>query len=367
VAKFLDGIELRQIYSRYPALARTRTWSAIDDLVRTGNKKAAWALAEKISSQSLQINAQNVLARKLRIARLKFFALHVGMADGLKEMMRGCGARISKTVQLSDGTPAQVRVMKKVIATEIVVLRRAMMKWVTDAIWASVLLSFRNIEESLVPVFKDNEESLASEPWKEMNLMEERLSFGLSQTLVGRGSPEMAKGSQVYKDATDAAYQNIVARNNNGLLLSSRIWDLTERAKLDMQKILENEIGLGTATRDVAKDLEGYLLDEPVSGPGVYSKPLANAMRIARTETVAAYASAMAEWAKTRSWVKGIMVTLSSAHESVLECECEQWAGKIVDADEFASLVPIHPNCMCYGTVVVKDEYLTESVHAAHV
>ena len=364
--QLLPSMEFKKIYARYPALARTPTWGAIDDLLKAGRTDAAWALAEKVSSRNKQLNAQNVLARKIRIERVKLFALQRAMAEDLQSLLRGLAARVSAAVLRAD-TPKQVRALRRLVAGEVKIFRRALTKWLTDGIWNSVELGMRNTEAALLPIFKDNEESLHRETWLEMNLMEERLTFGISGTLVGRGNPEIAKGSQTYQDATDAAYQRIVAKNNNGLQLSSRIWDMTKRTELDLQKILEQEISQGTSSKDVADEVEKYLADEPVAGPGTYSKPAANAMRLARTETSRAYSTAQAEWAKTRNWVKGIMVTLSSAHNPAIDGdECDDMAGKIVSPDEFEGLLPLHPHCMCFGTIVVKDEYLNveEAVHA---
>jgi hypothetical protein len=368
MATILDNAELKKIYSRYPALARTRTWGAINEMVEGGRASEAWALADKVSKASPQLNAQNVTARRLRLQRVKFFALQVAMAQELKDLMRACGGRIGDAVRRGDGTPSSIKRLRRAVSVELGILRRAMNKWATDGVWNSVELGMRNIEAALVPIFKDNEEGLHRDVWLEMNLMEERLSFGLSAKLVGSGSPSVAKGSNTYWQATDKAYRAVVAQNNNGLQLSTRIWDLTKRAELDMQRLLETKISGGASNRDVARAMEEYLLDEPQGGAGVYTKPMSNAMRIARTETNRAYASAQAEWAKTRGWVKGMMITLSSAHDGESECECEANAGKVVSPEEFAGMVPFHPHCMCYGTIVIKDEYLEqeESYHGKH-
>jgi len=358
MAKILGSIEAKKLYSRYPALARTSTWGTIDDLLRAGRVEAAWALADKVSKASKQINAQNITARKIRAERLKFFALQSTMGIELQVLMQAAGKRVADQVQGATPTTASLRNVKRMVTVEMGILRRAMMKWVTDAVWGSVEMGFKNVEAALLPVFKDNQESLDRETWKEMNLMEERLTFSMAKTLANNGTPQMAKSSQAYQVATDKAYRNIVQKNNAGLQLSSRIWDLTKRSELDLQRILERDISIGTSSRNIAKDIKGYLSDEPVSGPGVYNKPMANAMRIARTETNRAYVSAQAEWAKTRGWVDGLMVTLSSAHDGGSECDCEANAGKVMDPETFADTVPFHPHCMCYATVVIKDEYV---------
>jgi len=357
VSSLFPTPELKKIYSRYPALARTKTWLTVSELANSGKAAEAWELADKASKSSRQVNAQNVMARKVRIERVKFFALQTRMGRELSDLLAATGKRVADQALGIRNTPAQIRDGKKMVTVEVSLLRRALTKWSTDFVWESVEMGIAHIEAAMLPVFKDNQEQLHHDTWKEMNLIEERLTFGISKELAGKGSPEIGRSTQAYRDVTDKAYAAVVQRNNNGLKFSSRLWDQTKQAELDMRRILENEISQGTSSQDVAKHLEGYLQDEPVPGTGVYAKPRANAMRLARTETNRAYVAAQAEWAKTRSWVKGMMVTLSSAHEET-GCECEAEAGKVLDPEEFASTVPVHPHCMCYPTMVIKDEYL---------
>ena len=93
------------------------------------------------------------------------------------------------------------------------------------------------------------------------------------------------------------------------------------------------------------------------TGPGIYRNPMKNALRLARTEIVSGYTKATAAWATGKEWLEGMRITLSGAH--TIEDECEDHAGDLVTAEEFAELAPFHPHCMCPGTDVIKDEFLT--------
>lgn len=363
----------KQIYSKYPALVRTAAWDRIQALCVKGDKATAEIVARDASARSRQINAQNVLARKIRINRVQLFAVQSMMMRVAGQFIQDRADSLELTIRRSSddlqsvGMPA----LRKIVAGEMVLLRRDLNKWITEGIWQSILLGLHNTESALVDVFKMNEESYSPELGRERELLEERLSFGLTAPLVGRGNPKLKRGSESYYKTTDALYQKLVKQGTQGLQPSDRIWQLSKATELELNRILQSEIAAGTSSRDVAGMLGDYVSPKVAAGAsagrGVYSSPLKNAMRLARTETNRAYTNAQAEWAKTRSWVKGMMVTLSPAHDPTGgEDECDAWAGKILDPDEFQERVPFHPHCMCFGTVVIKDEFLSveEAVHA---
>lgn len=366
--------EIKQIYSRYPALIRTTTWDRIVALCQKGDKATAEIIAKDTSSRSRQLNAQNVLARKIRINRVQLFAFQTAMASEADGLFADRADALELAIRrLDDLQSAGMPILRKLVAGELAILRRDLNKWMTDGIWQSILLGLRNTENALVDVFKMNEESYSPEIGKERELIEERLSFGLTAPLVGSGKPQLKRGSESYYKTTDALYEKLVKQGTQGLQPSDRIWQLSKSTELELNRILQAEIAAGTSSRDVADKLGEYLSPEVAGkqgalGQGVYKSPLKNAMRLARTETNRAYTNAQAEWAKTRSWVKGMMVTLSPAHDPAAgEDECDAWAGKILDPDEFQERVPFHPHCMCFGTVVIKDEFLSvESEEAVH-
>jgi hypothetical protein len=353
---------VRQLYSRFPAVYRTATWDELVRLCRTGKAEDAEALARQTSSRSRQINAQNVLARKVRVNRVALFALQAGMAKGAKEILQDAADLAELEVRRWSGQVGGLQDMRKALASVTASMRRSLNKWVTDGVWQSVLLGVRNTEDAMVDVFRQNEESYHPDLGAERELMEERLAVGISGRLTGRGKPELSTAA--YHQLTDKVYEKIVKRGLDGLRPSDSVWELTKRTELELNRILQRGVARGESARDLAKEVQDFLSPSIGKkgadlGPGVYKKPMKNALRLARTETNRAYAGATAEWARTRSWVKGIMVTLSSAHDPTgEEDECDKWAGRVVSPDKFQELVPFHPHCMCYGTMVIKDEYL---------
>jgi hypothetical protein len=353
---------VRELYSRFPAVYRTASWDAMVKLAKSGEIAAAREVGERVSSRSRQINAQNVLARKVRVNRLALFAQQSAMARRAREILLDAADHAELEVRRWDGSAAALPEMRKALASVTAVMRRQLNKWASDGVWESILLGVRNTEDAMVDVFKQNEESYRPELGRERELMEERLAVGLSARLTGRGKPELSTAA--YHQLTDKAYERLVKKGLDGLRPSDSVWDLTKRTELELNRILQRGVATGTSPRDLAKQIRRYLdpsigKADAEGGTGVYKSPMKNALRLARTETNRAYAHATSEWASTRSWVKGIMVTLSSAHDPTGEDdECDKWAGKVVSPEEFQQLVPFHPHCMCYGTVVIKDEYL---------
>jgi hypothetical protein len=353
---------VRQVYSRFPAVYRTRYWDEAVSLCRKGDLDGAMAVAKGASQRSRQLNAQNILARKVRVNRMALFAQHAQMQERAKAILRAVADAAELETRRWDGTAKRLPELRKALASATAVMRRSLNKWASDGVWDAINLGVRNTEDAMVDVFKANEEAYHPDLGAERQLMEERLAVGLSGKLTGRGRPELS--SAAYDQLTDKVYERLVKKGLQGLRPSDSVWDLTKRTELEMNRILQRGIAVGTSSRDLAGELQDYLNPDIGKagadlGPGVYGKPLKNAMRLARTETNRAYAAATAEWAKTRGWVKGIMVTLSSAHDPTgEEDECDKWAGRVLSPDDFQDKVPFHPHCMCYGTMVIKDEYL---------
>jgi hypothetical protein len=353
---------VRQLYSRFPAVYRTTSWDEMVRLARIGKQDEAAELGKKVSSRSRQINAQNVLARKVRVNRMALFSLQAAMAEELRDILQATSEAAELEARRWNGKASGLKDMRKALGSVTASMRRSLNKWVTDGVWQSILLGVRNTEDAMVDVFKQNEEAYHPDLGAERELMEDRLAVGLSTSLTSRGKPKLE--SARYHQVVDKLYEKLVKKGLDGLRPSDSVWELSKRTELEMNRLLQRGISNGKSARDIAKELADFL-DPSIGkkgaelGRGVYTKPMKNALRLARTETNRAYAGATSEWARTRSWVKGIMITLSSAHDPTAEeDECDRWAGKVVSPDKFEELVPFHPHCMCYGTMVIKDEYL---------
>ena len=162
---------------------------------------------------------------------------------------------------------------------------------------------------------------------------------------------------------TDRIYKNIAKKNLEGLTLSERIWDLTNRAEQDLKRTIASEIAKGTSPRNLADLVQKYVYVPGFdvdfeAGPGIYRSPLKNALRLTRTEIGRAYTAGSAAWAQDKSWLAGIRITLSDAHDE--QDVCDEYAGKLVSPEEFADLVPFHPHCMCHAVFEIKEDNLEE-------
>lgn len=373
--KKLWSPELKRVYARFPALIRSsKAWDAVVELVRKGDQDGAMEIGIAQEKRSPAIRAQNTIARAIRIQRMQLFTLQTQTTLGVHKIFGAVSKAIASTAAIrADRGISALPGLKVRVRTEMVSLRRDLNKLITDSIWKSVLLGVRNMEDALVPIFKANQESFADDigmlvesgRFKVAQLLtEERLSVGLTAKLAGSGKPKLTRGSTAWDKATDKIYQSLVKKGIAGQTPSERIWDLTHRTEMDLNRLLAQKLAEEGSPRDIAKSIEKYLSPSILSregetGQGVYRSPFKNAMRLARTEVGRAYVEASSQWASSREWVKGLMVTLSPAHDGGTDGDaCDDLAGEVYDASEFPKVVPVHPHCMCFPTTVIKEEYL---------
>ena len=360
---------LRKVYSKYPATIRDeRRWGMVIKAANSGDLKGAMSIAKEAQDNSTQVRAQNIMARKIRIERVKFFMLQSKAQQDLRGLMDNTGkVIISRTLRTTSKTPSALARKRQAVAEEIAVLRRKLNTWFRGHIWNSTLMGIRQMEQALLPVFKDNEESHKhnlEESTRTIELLEEPLSFGLADELVKRTDPRILRNAASWLSATKVVFDRVTKKAIQGLKPSERIWDLTKRAELDLQRLVQSGISEGRSANRIARDIEDYLSPKLFelgiqSGVGVYKSPFKNAMRLARTEANRAYTFSQAAWAENKSWVKGLMITLSPAHAPKgIEDVCDDFAGKIVSPQEFRGLVPFHPHCMCFAVVVFEDRFL---------
>ena len=166
------------------------------------------------------------------------------------------------------------------------------------------------------------------------------------------------------------ALKNFIARTNNGLNLSERIWKLTDQAKEQIEMDLEIGISKGKSAYDIARDLK-ILLKEPdnlfrrvrnsegelipsnpmknyETGRGIYKSSHKNAFRLAVTEINMAYRTADYERWGQLDFVTGIEVRLSSAHPRT--DICDHMKGKYPKEFKFTGW---HPFCICHAVPIL--------------
>ncbi len=358
-----------RVYQRYPAAFRSDYWSQIVSLANSGKVEDALTLAAMHEDKNKTHRAMNVIARRIRILRVALFALQRQSESRLRAIFQDTASAVAEIVQsrIKEGSVAGLPAVQKEIRAHIIDLRMSLKKELRDIIWKSIMLGVKNMGDAIKPIIRAHQEAFADE-LAEVALLEERLHVGLTYQVAGKNNRGRDKatvdvGSDKWNDILSKLYSNIVDKNNEGLTPSQRIWDLTNRLEMDVRRKLVTDIANGRPPQEIADQLQKYIytggVDEDTeTGPGIYRSPFKSAMRIARTETSRAYADATAAWAENKSWITGIQPTLSPAHDQ--EDDCDDYAeGEPMDPAEFADTFPVHPHCMCYGTYVIKDEYLT--------
>lgn len=354
---------VKAILRQFPASIGSKNWP---EIMRLADKdfEAAKELALR-GEKNKNVAARNEVGRRMRIQRITLFRrlddaekqirmLFSNESNAMYEFVLRHGDSVGKIPRIN----MRVKLMGMILRKE---LKRIIYGLIKD----SAKLGFKNSGDALLPIFQANQESFRGEEEKlyaDRLLFEARLSVNLNATVSSK-DPRAKTSTTKWQKKQSQVVRNIAKKNLAGQTFSERVVDLSVRAEADMRRRIASGIAAGESPMSIAKDVKKYVGPydadvDAVTGPGLYKNPFRNAMRIARTETNRAYAKATAEFAKGKSWLKGMMITLSPAHED--EDVCDDWAGKIVDPDEFEDLVPFHPHCMCYATFVFKDDAFGE-------
>lgn len=356
-----------RVYQKYPAAIRSTQWPDIVRAANNGHVDAAMAIAQDHQDTHKSIKAQNVIARRIRILRVSLFALQKQSEGRIRAIFNRTAVAVRDAVASQAKSVGALSRVRKSIHVEIVNLRISLKKEMTDIIWTSILLGVKNMGDAIKPIIRQHQESFAEE-LEDVALIEERLSVGLTYHITGnqangKTKAEVDLGSDKWNEILNRLYTNIVSSNSEGMTPSDRIWDLTNRMELDVKRRLISDIANGVSPNDIADQIQKYIYVNGVdpdleTGPGIYRSAFKNAMRLARTETSRAYSDATGAWAENKSWIEGIQPTLSPAHDGADECD-DYAAGDPMDPADYADTFPLHPHCMCFGTYVIKDEFLT--------
>ena len=185
---------------------------------------------------------------------------------------------------------------------------------------------------------------------------------------------------QIRMEATrkqrDQGSQSTVKRYTDGINLSGRVWKLGNGMKQEIETVVQNAVKEGKTPDQLAVEVKKYLnepdklfhkvrnkdtgepeLSEAAKkyspGQGVYRSAYKNAMRLARTETAAAYCRAEWERFQTDPQVTGIRITLSNNHTCINTRTgkpepfydiCDELAG---DYPKSFLWTGWHPQCLC--------------------
>lgn len=201
----------------------------------------------------------------------------------------------------------------------------------------------------------------------------------LVQSIFGKDAVDndfYARCFERNKDAIDAFFKR-KSNIRDGLSLSQRVWKYTGDLRTELENAITVSLGEGVSAATMSRRVRQYLR-EPERlyrrvrgadgklhlskaakafhpGRGVYRSSYKNAMRLARTETNAAYCLADEDrWGKM-DFVVGIEIKKSNNHPT--EDICDILCGKYPKDFKFSAW---HPQCRCYVTPI-RSQYCSNS------
>ena len=215
--------------------------------------------------------------------------------------------------------------------------------------------------------------------WDESNVKNDNLA----KSILGKKLSDQQISSTEYQNyfhRSDGALKAFIERKDNGMNLSTRIWNMTKEYRSNLELALSVGLTEGKSAAELSRDIREYL-NEPkrlfrrvrnrygnlvlskaaksyTPGTGQYRSSYKNALRLARTEINMAYKTADYERWQQLDFVVGYEVKRSGRKYS---CSiCEAFAGKYPKWFKFVSW---HPNCRCYVIpILMKDsEFWSES------
>lgn len=183
--------------------------------------------------------------------------------------------------------------------------------------------------------------------------------------------PERA--ARRYYSTNEQARDAFIARKEQGLGLSDRVWRYTGQFKNEIELALDTGIRSGRSADELSRDVREYLqhpdklfrrvrdehgqlhLSKAAAayhpGAGVYRSSYMNARRLTATETNIAYrTSDYLRW-QQMDFVVGIEIRMSNNHP--IEDICDELAGRYPKDFKFTGW---HPFCRCHAVAVLKTE-----------
>lgn len=179
---------------------------------------------------------------------------------------------------------------------------------------------------------------------------------------------------QAWKHPHLEALNAFIARNEAGMNLSRRVWNLTQQFKSELELSLELGMGEGKSAAALSREVRKYLV-EPNKlfrrvrdksgalrlskaaaayhpGQGVYRSSYKNALRMTATENNIAYRTADHNRWQALPFVIGIEIHISNNHPT--EDICDLFDGKRFPKD--FKFTGWHPWCRCYAVSVLASQ-----------
>lgn len=167
---------------------------------------------------------------------------------------------------------------------------------------------------------------------------------------------------KVLYDPNEKALASFQKRKVKGLDLSQRVWKSTKEMRTLIAAVQEDGIAEGKSATKVAQVLRKQLVNPTVQvnpGQGVYKSPLANAMRVARTEMNMANRMADQVAYEANPIILGYRINLSNTNSKKVRARCELCKGLAGEYPVEFVWTMWHPSCLCYKTpILMTREFL---------
>ncbi len=159
-------------------------------------------------------------------------------------------------------------------------------------------------------------------------------------------------------------------RQMEGIRLSSRVWKIAEKLRLEMEAHLALGIANGESAQNISQSIRKHLRDPEKlfrripddagklipskamemfhPGQEIYESSYRNALRLARTETNIAYLTADHQRWGEMDFIVGVKVSLSQYH--VIKNICDELKGEYPKEFKFTGW---HPQCKCNATPIM--------------
>lgn len=156
-------------------------------------------------------------------------------------------------------------------------------------------------------------------------------------------------GAQVEQSWVDAAFSRPIHAERAGLIFTRAFTDLagvTEAMDQRISRVLTQGIIEGRGMRDIGREL-----NKTVKQLGA-----ARAHRIARTEVIAAHAEATLSGYE-EAGAEGVEVEaeFSTSRDNKVCPKCKSLEGKVFLMKKARGMIPVHPNCRCAWSPVIRD------------
>jgi len=175
----------------------------------------------------------------------------------------------------------------------------------------------------------------------------------------------------------DPARRAFLARKDNGLGLSDKVWRNTKQLKYELELALDVGISKGKSAASLSRDVRGYL-NEPDKlfrrvkdekgvlrlskaakayspGQGRYRSSFKNALRLTANETNFSYNASELEKRKSQDFITGVRIKTTPGYTSIVDrggIICGDLAGDY--PKDFDFTYKWHVNCRCISLNIIK-------------